>query len=98
MKRINILGIDIEYNKNNIKIKDGYKIKDEVIMCYILTDFLYRANIKYKRSIVAWINEWKAHNFLYNLHLFRKHTKDVDLQENESKFRLLIYEIIGGIL
>lgn len=36
------------------------------------------------------INEWKAHNLLYDLHLFRSHTRNVDLN-NEPWYRKVIY-------
>jgi hypothetical protein len=40
------------------------------------------------------INEWKTHNLFYDLHLFRSHTKDVDLNKH-SWFIKLIYSILS---
>lgn len=49
----------------------------------------------YKRSEESWIKEWRAHNRLYRMRMFVKHTKDVDLEENENIIRLLAYQILG---
>lgn len=49
----------------------------------------------YKRSEESWIKEWRAHNRLYRMSMFVKHTKDVDLEENENIIRLLAYQILG---
>ena len=32
-----------------------------------------------RRSFNSMANEWKAHNLLYDLNLFKSHTKDLDL-------------------
>ena len=47
-----------------------------------------------RRSIESYIEEWFAHNWLYNLGLFRSHTEDTDLDGDESWFRLICYKII----
>lgn len=52
-------------------------------------------NFKYKRSEESWIKEWRAHNKIYKMGMFRSHTKDVDFDEDESKIRLIAYEIFG---
>lgn len=44
------------------------------------------------------INEWCAHNALYNLHLFRKHTKDVNLNYPQRKIVEIAYSIISAFL
>ena len=49
----------------------------------------------YKRSEESWIKEWRAHNRLYRMSMFVKHTKDVDFEENENIIRLLAYQILG---
>ena len=93
MHQIEIHGLKIIYNNENIKIVDSYKINTEYLMKYILLHFIKETNYKSKRSIESWIREWKFHNTLYRLGLFKSHTRDCDLEENESKIRLLIYWI-----
>lgn len=65
-----------------------YKLRKEINKNKKLKD-------RYKRTDKSWIKEWIAHNRLYRRGLFIEHTRDVDLDENESKLRLLGYNIIG---
>ena len=92
---IYILNRKIRYDKNNIKIINSYKTTNILTMTYILLEFLNRTGYKSKRTVNSWLREWKAHNRLYRLGLFKSHTKDCDLEENEKWYRLLIYQIIG---
>ena len=94
MKTIIIKDTVIHYDESVVSIEDSYKITCEDEMFDILTKFEYETKYYSKRSIISWIKEWKSHNRLYKLGLFRKHTKDCDLEENEKWWRLLIYEII----
>ena len=77
----------IRYDDTVISIEDSYKVTDEDDMFDILTKFVYETKYYSKRSISSWIKEWKAHNRLYKLGLFRSHTKDCDLEENEKWWR-----------
>lgn len=95
MKEFNFLGITIKYNSKNIKILDSYKVQSKVIMELILMKFQQDTKFKSKREMKSWLKEWKAHNRLYNLGLYRKHTKNCDLEESEKKHRLLAYNILG---
>lgn len=95
MKTIKILNTEIQYDNKNIKIVDSYKIVNEIAMRYILIQFLKQTNYKTKRNLKSWIKEWKAHNRLYKLGLFRSHTSDCDLEENEKCYRLLAYQLLG---
>ncbi len=96
-KEIIIEGQRCILSDNNITIKNSYKIKDKYIMKFV--DLLYLKSIelgfKYTRSKRSWAKEIEAHNRLYKLGLFRSHTIDTDLSENESRFRLFIYNIIS---
>lgn len=94
MKEIQIYGVTIQYNKDNVRIVDSYKVKEKD-MRSILCMFLYEVGTIYERPIYSWIKEWKAHNRLYKLGLFRNHTRDCDLEENEKWYRLLAYQILG---
>lgn len=95
MKKIEILGIEIEYNPGNVRIKDSYQVRDEKEMRLILLQFKIRTGFKSQRTVNSWIKEWKSHNRLYKLGLFRSHTSDCDLEENEKLYRLIAYEVIG---
>jgi hypothetical protein len=95
VNKINILGVDIEYDENNIKVIDSYKIKKRDLISDILVLFKLETGYVSKRNLVDWVSEWVAHNRLYTLGLFRSHTKDVDLEENEKRWRKIIYKILG---
>ncbi|MCX4365083.1 MAG: hypothetical protein OSJ70_04860 [Bacilli bacterium] len=94
----NILGVKVKISKRNIKIRNSFEVKDEAKMKIILNIVRNRAkkkNITFKRTNESWLQEWKAHNLLYKLNLFRDKTTDTDLEEAESKFRLFCYKILG---
>ena len=40
------------------------------------------------------INEWRSHNLLYDLHIYRDRTKDVDLN-NETIIKRICYSILS---
>lgn len=61
----------------------------------ILFWFLFKTGYESKRDIDSWIREWKAHNRLYRLGIYRSHTKDCDLNEDEKWWRLWFYGILG---
>lgn len=95
MKEVEISGIKIQYNKEIVRIVDSTKVKETSDMLEILRVFRYWIGYSSKRSLKSWLKEWKAHNRLYRLGLFRSHTKDCDLEENEKIHRLIAYQILG---
>lgn len=95
---VKISGLDVVIDKNYITIKDSSKVKDKKSMESILKiarNIALKKGYHYKRTNKSWIQEWRAHNLLYKLHLFEIYIKDTDLEECESKFRLFCYKIIG---
>lgn len=91
--------MDIIYKltKDCLTIYDGYQISDKKQMVSFLTSLRTDENkdtIVSTRSIKSMIREWQAHNLLYNLHLFRSHTQDVDL-DKEPWYRQVIYFILS---
>lgn len=91
----------IEYieNDRNIKIIDSYKITDKDTMAFIIMKILVKDEYASTRDrhIAEYVREWKTHNILYKIPLryFKEHCKDCDLSNNESKFRLFVYNILG---
>lgn len=77
----------------NTKIKDTYKLKDDEIYATLVWYF-ENDLLDPSRTIQSYAEEVYAHNWLYNHNLFRKHTKDSDLEGDESKLRLICYGII----
>lgn len=95
MNEIEIAGVKIQYDKRNVRIIKSYEVKKEWDMLYILITFQEQTNFQSKRSLRSWIKEWKTHNRLYRLGLFRSHTRDCDLEENEKLHRLIAYQLLG---
>ena len=79
----------------NIKIIDGFKYKDRETQ--IATIKIFKTSYEWfaKRSIKSYVREWRAHNRLYALGIFRSRTKDVDLNVNEKWYRRLGYFFLG---
>ena len=85
----------IEYSEDNTHVVDSYKVENiNLSVGYIIRE-RYLRHLKVTRSFESYVREWRGHNRLYNLHLFRSHTKDVDLDENMSMFWEVVWLIIG---
>lgn len=92
--------IEFSISQNNIHIKDSYKIKSYLDMWNILTlikEFSDAEGYIYTRSVIDWIKEWAAHNWLYEKNIAPDRTGSVDLSETESKIRLFAYKILSNI-
>ena len=89
----------VNVSKNNIHIEDSYKVNTREDMQMILTDIRAKHSLEesdvLKRTDKSLIKEWSAHNLFYNLHLFRSHTKDVDLNYPQSKITEIVHSIVS---
>ena len=87
-------------SKNSIHIEDSYLIsKNEFGNELKKIEDLYAGEtsvFKY-RTYESLEKEWAVHNLCYNLHLFRSHTKDVDLNYPQIWYESCLYNIFGGI-
>ena len=87
----------IKVSKSNIHIEDSYKVNRKDDMQIVLNDIRENHSLEesdvLKRTDSSLIKEWCVHNVLYNLHLFREHTKDVDLNYPQSKMIEIAYSI-----
>ena len=87
-------------SKNNIHIVDSYLIsKNEFDNELKKIEDLYvgKTDVFKYRTYKSLKKEWAVHNLCYNLHLFRLHTKDVDLNYPQIWYELFLYNIFGGI-
>lgn len=76
----------------NLHIKESYKIRRLSDMMDYLIE--HKCELGDSRSMESYLIEWRAHNIMYDLGLFRSHTKDVDLNDDESMTRRIAYAII----
>jgi len=71
----------------NMKIYDSYKVKEEVKQKEILEKLLTYESMfpsNWNRTMQSLINEWDAHNKLYNFGYKRERTADVDLNNKDE--------------
>ena len=88
----------VKFDKNNIHIDNSYKItstKEMKSMLILIKGAAENRGIIYKRSMRSWIKEWQAHNILYKLGIKPSSSKDVDMDEDETKGRLFVYNILS---
>lgn len=93
-----IYGMECSVTDNNIHIENSYKIIDSSTMLYILTkirDEYPDATVVKERSLTSMLDEWKAHNALYELHLYRSHTKSVDINTNQTWYVKAAYKVLS---
>lgn len=85
----------VKYTKTLTIIYDSYLIKD--VAKEVRNIIKKRVDLDYitTRTMKSYIRETKAHNRMYKLHLFRKHTKNTDLEENIKLWKEIVYFIIG---
>ena len=86
--------VHYKYNKKtrNIKIINSYLITSKKEMI----DFIHTLPLdKVERSEKSCLNEWIAHNRLYRLGIFKKHSIDCDLTYKESVLRRIGYFILS---
>ena len=87
--------IRVKFTNECTTIYDCYKVKDiKNFMLYVMKK---RQELGYKlnRSIDSYTKELKAHIRLYKLGIARSHTRDADLEENLTKDKGFIWQIIG---
>ena len=90
--------IQYKLSTGNIHIVNSYKIKNKNDMNVIVKTIRAEAikkGFKYKRSNSSWVTEWRAHNYMYERNMERARTGSVDLNENESKLKLLGYSLMS---
>lgn len=92
---------EIEYKVSNVNLAiiNSYKIKNKADMKNILYKIMNQESEHkfdvFKRSVKGMVQEWRAHNIIYNLGLFRTHTCTVDLEANQKWIFKIIWKIIG---
>lgn len=97
----NILKVIV--SENNTHIDNSFRIIYKEDMEDLLNEYRHKYNssifsnfIINRRSITSMVYEWAAHNLLYQLGLFKSHTKDVDL-DDEPLYRRICYYVLGWI-
>lgn len=85
----------VKYTKNKTTIFDSYSMKNVSKEVKKIIEERKEKKYKTNRTLNSYIRETKAHNRLYKLGLFKKHTKNTDLEENIKLWKEIAYFIIG---
>mgnify|MGYP001625360999 FL=1 len=97
IEEITIDNLKIIITRNNIKIKDSFKLTDKKqIESFVikLKYIMLKEKMNTCRTFCSFVREIYAHSYLYNHKMFCKHTKDTDLSENEKLLRRIAYFLI----
>lgn len=101
VQNINLKNYNImeKTNINTFIVYSGYKttsIKNmKRIINYNREMFIGNNYSINKRSMFSIIIEWRAHNLLYNLHICRSRTKDVDIEYPIKWYKVVGYFILS---
>lgn len=88
----------IEADKYNTHIENSYRVKSKDDMSKILKAIRNRCVGDYaihKRTIKSMINEWRSHNLLYNIGIYKDRTASVDLDINSKWYISMAYSILS---
>lgn len=85
----------ITYKNKLTKIYNSYLLTDIPIVIDEIIEKRKEKGLDINRSRRSYIAETKAHNRMYKLGLFKKHTKNTDLEENIKLWKEIVYRIIG---
>lgn len=78
---------------DSFRVINSYKTRSEEDMFrYIISN---RINWDLNRKWQSLLNEWKAHNILFQLGLFKSHTRSVDFENNPKWYFTLGYWILS---
>lgn len=90
----------VNVTTNNIHIEDSYKYpKSEFEPTLNVVEYAHpECEVFRHRSKGSMCREWATHNALYALHLFRSHTKDVDINWPINWFVEAAYNVVGFLV
>ena len=88
---------NIKYHvgESGICIFESWKITDAKIKeDFLMNLCLEIEGLELCRSRKSMLIEWKAHNILYQKHIFRKSTENTDIEWKQNKFVAFVYRMI----
>lgn len=90
----------VHTSENNTTILDSYQVKctkDMKSILYLIRDNSKETSSVDIRDIKDMVREWRAHNLLYSLYLFRNKTKDVDLNTGQKWYTKIGYMLLSTL-
>ena len=96
MEQMKIRGIEVTCDSDKIKIEKSYIITNKEKMELILESIFERTEeFLVNREMKTFIKEWKYHNRLYKMHIFRKRNKNLTLKKEQSNWSKFMCVILG---
>lgn len=96
--KVNSKTITIVVGDNDIMISGSKDIKSVKEMNQVIHHIFIKYNHKLSisdRTKANVLAEWRTHNLLYALGIFRSHTKDVNLEYKQNKILTILYAILS---
>ena len=88
-------GIHYAVDYLGLCIYNSWKVTDDSLKEEFLIHIcLENEGLELCRSRESMFKEWKAHNILYQKHLFRKRTGNTDIEWKQNKFVAFMYKVI----
>lgn len=90
--------IDAKLATENTHIDDSCSIRSKDDIIAYLTTLRENASPEMavnQRSLQSLVAEWRAHNFFYDLHVFRSRTRDVDLERHQVWYKELFCRLVS---
>lgn len=90
----------VHISEDNTTIFNSHIVKSSSDMESVLYKTRIKASDKYainKRSIPSMTREWRVHNLLYSIGLFKNRTKDVDLNIGDPWYIKALYFILSPL-
>ena len=87
-------------SKNCTTIWDSYQVesyKDMKEIIYCIKPEVSLEDAINTRRVSSMIHEWRVHNLLYSLGIFKRRTKSVDLDINQPWYLKVLYTIISPL-
>ena len=84
--------------EENTHIVDSCEVKSKEGMADYLMRLRENASEEMainQRSMESLVDEWRAHNFFYGLHVFRCRTHDVDLERHQNWLREAFCRVVS---
>ena len=98
----NNIKLKVNISETNIHIEQSYKVTDiETINAFckkIRALGEEKLGLSYSRSLSSWVNEWKAHNWLYKHNKYTDRTASTDINDSEKLSRRFGYWFISNFL
>jgi len=96
MEQMKIRGIEVTCYPDKIKIEKSYIINNKEKMELILESIFERTEEFFvNRKMETFIKEWRYHNRLYKMHIFREKNKNLVLKKEQSNWSKFMCVILG---